>query len=60
MTKNERKELEKMEELELRKLALELELPVVKSRAEMIESILKKSGRIVPSEKSPRRGKKKD
>ncbi|MDA8172874.1 MAG: hypothetical protein M0033_02580 [Nitrospiraceae bacterium] len=60
MTKNERKELEKLEELELKKLALELELPVVKNRAELIESILRKGQkRIVPSEKSPGGGKKK-
>lgn len=60
MTKNERKELEKLEELELKKLALELELPVVKNRAELIESILRKGQkRIVPSGKSPGGGKKK-
>ncbi len=53
MTKNERKELEKLQELELKKLALELEIPVVKGRAELIESILRKRNRIVPAEKSP-------
>ncbi len=52
MTRRERKELEKMEELELKKLALELELPVIKSRAELIESILMKKNRIVAAEKS--------
>ena len=59
MTKNERKELEKLKDLELKKLALELELPIVKNRAELIESILKKGGRIVPSEKPPKGEKKK-
>ncbi|MDA8388431.1 MAG: hypothetical protein M0Z58_07215 [Nitrospiraceae bacterium] len=59
MTKNERKELERLEELELKKLALELELPAVKGRAELIESILRKGRRIVPTEKSPKGGKKK-
>ena len=54
MTKNERKELERLEELELKKLALELELPVVKGRAELIESILRKGRRIVPTEKPPK------
>ena len=61
MTRNERKELEKMEELELKKLALDLELPVIKGRAELIESILMKQNRIVAAEKSLRgkdRGKK--
>ncbi len=53
MTRNERKELEKMEELELKKLALDLELPVIKGRAELIESILARQNRLVPSEKSP-------
>ncbi len=52
MTRKEREELEKMEELELKKLALELELPVIKSRAELIESILLKKNRIVAAEKS--------
>ncbi|MDA8090769.1 MAG: hypothetical protein M0Z61_11220 [Nitrospiraceae bacterium] len=52
MTRNERKELEKMEELELKKLALALELPVIKGRAELIESILARQNRLVPAEKS--------
>ena len=52
MTKNERKELEKLEELELKKLALDLELPVIKNRSALIESILEKRNRVVPTEKS--------
>ena len=41
MAEKRHKELEKMSDLELRKLALELELPMVKGRAEMIQSIFK-------------------
>ncbi len=53
MTRNERKELEKLEELELKKLALDLELPVIQNRAQMIESILMKRNRLAPGERSP-------
>ncbi|MDA8169863.1 MAG: DUF4912 domain-containing protein [Nitrospiraceae bacterium] len=41
MKKWEREELEKLKVLQLKKLALELELPMVKSKAELIESILR-------------------
>ncbi|MDA8174338.1 MAG: hypothetical protein M0018_07085 [Nitrospiraceae bacterium] len=41
MEEKRHKELEKMNDLELSKLALELELPMVKGRAELIQSILK-------------------
>lgn len=52
MKKWERKELQRMKALELRKLAIELELPAVGTRTELIERIIETGGRPLVREKT--------